>query len=160
MAELETIYRSEERWVEVIGVKMQRAEALQDQEERVRELLEVTELWKKEVNDYDQATPAFEQILAIEPAHQEAFEALERLHTAAGRWETLVELYLNRLETREVVQEKNELLRRIARVFEERLDDKNRPSTRSSTPSVRTSPTTRPRATWSGWRKPPVAGAS
>jgi len=32
--------------------------------------------------------------------------------------ETLVELYLNRLETRESVQEKNELLRRIARVFE------------------------------------------
>ncbi|HEY2732361.1 MAG TPA: tetratricopeptide repeat protein, partial [Polyangiales bacterium] len=125
MAELEAIYRSEERWVEVIGVKMQRAEALQEPEERVRELLEVTELWKKEVNDYDQATPAFEKILAIDPAHQEAFEALERLHTAAGRWETLVELYLNRLETRESVQEKNELLRRIARVFEERLDDKN-----------------------------------
>jgi len=37
----------------------------------------------------------------------------------------LVELYLSRLETRELVQEKNELLRRIARVFEERLDDKN-----------------------------------
>jgi len=125
MAELEAIYRSEERWVDVIGVKMQRAEALQEPEERIRELLEVTELWKKEVNDYDQATPAFEKVLAIDPAHQEAFEALERLHTAGGRWETLVELYLNRLETRESVQEKNELLRRIARVFEERLDDKN-----------------------------------
>ncbi|MES1178847.1 MAG: tetratricopeptide repeat protein [Myxococcales bacterium] len=125
MSELEAIYRGEERWVEVIGVKMQRAEALQEPSERVRELLEVTELWKKEVNDYDQATPAFEQILGIDPAHQEAFEALEKLHTAAGRWETLVELYLNRLETRESVQEKNELLRRIARVFEERLDDKN-----------------------------------
>ncbi|MEO6598472.1 MAG: hypothetical protein ABIQ16_01275, partial [Polyangiaceae bacterium] len=66
MAELEVIYRSEERWVEVIGVKMQRAEALQEPSERVRELLEVTELWKKEVNDYDQATPAFEQILGID----------------------------------------------------------------------------------------------
>ena len=125
MAELEAIYRAEERWVEVIGVKMQRAEALQEPSERVRELLEVTELWKTGVNDYDQATPAFEQVLGIDPAHQEAFEALERLHSAAGRWETLVELYLNRLETRESVQEKNELLRRIARVFEERLDDKN-----------------------------------
>ena len=125
MAELEAIYRAEERWVEVIGVKMQRAEALQEPSERVRELLEVTELWKKEVNDYDQATPAYEQVLTIDPAHQEAFEALEKLHSAAGRWEALVELYLSRLETRESVQEKNELLRRIARVFEERLDDKN-----------------------------------
>jgi golgin subfamily B member 1 len=125
MAELEAIYRAEERAVDVVGVKMQRAEALEDPNEKVRELLEVTELWKKEINDYDSATPAFEKILAIDPAHQEAFEALERLHTAAGRWETLVELYLNRLETRETVAERNDLLRRIARVFEEKIGDKN-----------------------------------
>ncbi len=125
MAELEAIYRAEERWVEVIGVKMQRADALQEPSERVRELLETTEIWKKDVNEYDSATPAFEKILRIEPAHQESFEALERLHGAAGRWETLVELYLNRLETRESTQDRNEILRRIARVFEEHLDDKN-----------------------------------
>src|SRR6188768_4525995 len=104
---------------------MQRAEALSEPAEKIRELLEVGEIWKTEVNDYDQATPAFEKILSVDPTHQEAFEALERLHTAAGRWEPLVELYLNRLETRESVSEKNELLRRIARVFEEKLDDKN-----------------------------------
>jgi len=89
MAELEAIYRGEERWVEVIGVKMQRAEALEEPSERIAELLEVTELWKREVNDYDQATPAFEKVLAIDPAHQEAFEALERLHllpVAGRRW--------------------------------------------------------------------------
>ena len=80
MAELERIYRGDERWVEVIGVKMQRAEALQEPAEKVRELLEVTELWKREVNDYDQATPAFEKVLQIEPTHQDAFEAFERLH--------------------------------------------------------------------------------
>jgi tetratricopeptide (TPR) repeat protein len=125
MTELERIYRGDERWVEVIGVKMQRAEALQEPEGKVRELLEVTELWKREVNDYDQATPAFEKVLQIEPTHQDAFEALERLHTAAARWEPLIELYLNRLETREDVQERSDLLRRIARVFEEQLDDPN-----------------------------------
>jgi tetratricopeptide (TPR) repeat protein len=125
MAELERSYRAEERWVDVIGVKMQRAEALEDPAEKIRELLEVTELWKKEVNDYDQATAAFERILSIDPTHQDAFEKLERLHTAAARWEPLIELYLNRLETREDVAEKSDLLRRIARVFEEQLDDKN-----------------------------------
>src|SRR6478752_1467489 len=125
MAELEAIYRAEERAVDVVGVKMQRAEALQEPSEKIRELLEVTEIWKKEINEYDSATPAFEKILAIEPTRQEAFDALERLHTAAGRWETLVELYLNRLETRETVAERNDLLRRIARVFEEKLGDKN-----------------------------------
>ncbi|MCA9627067.1 MAG: tetratricopeptide repeat protein [Myxococcales bacterium] len=123
MAELEKIYRLDEKWPEVVDVKMQRAEALQEPEEKIRELLEVTQIWKKEVNDYDQATAAFEKILTIDPAHTEAFEALERLHTAAGRWEPLIELYLNRLETREDVDERGDLLRRIAQVCEVHLQD-------------------------------------
>jgi tetratricopeptide (TPR) repeat protein len=125
MGELERIYRSDDRFVDVIGVKMQRAEALEDPNEKIRELLEVTEIWKRDVNDYDQATPAFDKIIGIEPTHQEAFEALERLHTSAGRWENLVELYLNRLESRETVAERSDLLRRIARVFDEQMSDKN-----------------------------------
>jgi tetratricopeptide (TPR) repeat protein len=90
----------------------------------VRELLEVTEIWRSKVEDYDRATPAFEKILGIQADHDLAFEELEKLHTAAGRWEQLVELYLNRLETRDRVPERTDLLRRIAHVFEERLDDK------------------------------------
>ena len=125
MEELEKGYRSEERWAEVVDVKMRRAQALAEPAEQIRELLEVTQIWKKEVNDYDKATAAFERVLEIDPAHDEAFDALERLHTAGERWEQLVELYLNRLETRETTEDKNDLLRRIARVFEEKLEDKN-----------------------------------
>ena len=125
MAELERIYRAEERWPEVVEVKMRRADALAEPAEKIRELLEVTEIWKKEVNDYDKATQAFEKILSVESTHQEAFDALERLHVAAARWEPLIELYLGRLDSRETTEEKSDLLRRIAKVFEERLEDKN-----------------------------------
>lgn len=125
MNELERIYRAEERWVDVVSVKMQRAAALPVADEQIRELLEVTDLWKKEIGEYDKATEAYETILRIEATHTEAFDALERLHQAAARWEALIELYLNRLETRDEVVEKSDLLRRIARVFDEKLDDKN-----------------------------------
>ncbi|HWP10151.1 MAG TPA: tetratricopeptide repeat protein [Polyangiaceae bacterium] len=125
MSELEKIYRTDARWPEVVGVKMQRAEALSEPAEKIRELLEVGEIWKNEVSDYDQATPAFEKILAVDPAHQEAFDALERLHTAAGRWEPLIELYLARLDSRETPAERSDILRRIGHVFEDKLDDKN-----------------------------------
>ena len=123
--ELEKIYRSEERWTDVIAVKRQRAEALEEPDEKIRELLEVATLWKKEVNEYDRATPDFEKILEIDPAHDEAFEALEKLHKTAERWEALIELYLNRLETREEVSDRSDLLRRIAKVFEDKLEDPN-----------------------------------
>ena len=125
MNELERIYRAEERWVDVIGVKMQRSEALSVDDEKIRELLEVTDLWRKEVGEYDRATVAYESILQIEATHTEAFESLERLHAAAERSEALIELYLNRLETREEISEKSDLLRRIARVFDEKLGDQN-----------------------------------
>ncbi len=125
MAELEKIYRMDQRWPDVVNVKMQRADALAEPAEKIRELLEVGEIWKTEVHDDDQATPAFEKILSVDPGHTDAFEALERLHNAAERWEPLIELYLGRLDSRETVEEKSDLLRRIAHVFEEKLSDKN-----------------------------------
>ncbi len=122
---LEAIYRADERWTDVIDVKMRRAEALPEASERIRELLEVTELWERNVGDRDSGTLAFEKVLGIEPTHDRAFLALEELHTAAQRWEPLIELYLARLDTREQLEDQTELLRKIAKVFEEHVDDKN-----------------------------------
>lgn len=125
MDELEKSYRAEERWPDVVGVKMQRAEALQDPAEKIRELLEVTEIWKKQVSDYNQATPAFERVLTVDPRHELAFNELEKLHSQANRWEPLIEMYLNRLEVTDEVTDKSDLLRRIAKVFEQHLEDAN-----------------------------------
>jgi tetratricopeptide (TPR) repeat protein len=124
MAALEGLLRAEERWTEVIDVKMQRAEAYEEPAEKIREYLEVTALWEQQVGEKDRATPAFEKILAIDPTHDVAFLQLEELHGAAGRAEPLIELYLARLETREDTLEKTTILRKVARVFEDSLDDK------------------------------------
>ena len=72
----------------------------------------------------DGATAAYQKMLEIDASSDEAFDALEKLHAAAGRWEPLVELLLGRLESRELASQRAELLRKIARVFEEHLDDK------------------------------------
>lgn len=120
---LEGIYRAESQWTDIIDVKMQRASALVEPEEKVRELLEVTDLWKQEVREYDKAVTAYARVLAVEPTHQRAFVELEKLHSHAERYEQLIELYLNRLEHAEEVPARSDLLRRIARVFEEKLGD-------------------------------------
>ena len=122
---LEVIYRADERIEDVVGVKMQRAAALVAPEEQVRELLEVTELWRSPLGEYAKSTEAYQKILDVDPVHERAFKELEKLHTNAERWESLVELYLNRLEHYEEVAPRSELLRRIARVFEEKLEDSN-----------------------------------
>lgn len=122
---LEALYRSEEQWSEIVDVKMQRAAALPNAEDQVREYLEVTDLWKSQLRDYDKAVDAYDRILALDPLHERAFSSLERLHTAAERWEPLIELYLNRLDHYEEIPARSDLLRRIARICDEKLDDQN-----------------------------------
>jgi tetratricopeptide (TPR) repeat protein len=92
---------------------------------KIAEYRSVAALWEEQVPEQkDSATAAWQKILAVDETNDEAFSQLEKLHTAAGRWEPLVELYLARLDTATEVSDRTELLRRIARVFEEHLDDK------------------------------------
>lgn len=125
MAALENLLRAEERWEEVIEVKMGRAAAYEEPAEKIREYLEVAALWENQVGEKDRATTAYEKILEIDATHDKAFFSLEELHSAAGRAEPLIELYLNRHETREDDKDKIVLLRKIAKVYEEQLDDKH-----------------------------------
>ena len=125
MNALEAIYRGQEQWTDVIDVKMQRAAALEDGAQKIEEYRQVAELWRETVQEPDKATPAWQKILEVDNTHDEAFKELEKLHTSAGRWEPVIELYLARLDTREDTADRTDLLRRIARVFEEKLDDKN-----------------------------------
>jgi len=125
MNALEAIYRGQEQWTDVIDVKMQRAAALEDAAQKIEEYRQVAELWRETVNEPDKATPAWQKVLEADNTHDEAFKELEKLHTTAGRWEPVIELYLARLDTREETGDRTDLLRRIARVFEEKLDDKN-----------------------------------
>jgi len=122
---LEAIYRAQEQPVDVIDVKMRRADALEDTAARIEELRGVASLWRDTVEDPDKATLAWQKILELEAGHDEAFFELEKLHTAAGRWEALIELYLARRETREDIPERSDLLRRVAKVCEEKVEDKS-----------------------------------
>jgi tetratricopeptide (TPR) repeat protein len=124
MAALENLLRAEERWVEVIEVKMGRALAYETPADKIREYLEVADIWEHQVGEKDKGTVAYDKVLEIEPTHDRAFLALEDLHSTAHRGEPLIELYLARLDTREDTDEKTTILRKVARAFEEELDDK------------------------------------
>jgi tetratricopeptide (TPR) repeat protein len=123
MAALEAIYRRDEQWTDVIGVKMQRAAAFGEPAEQVRELFEVLDLWHDRVGEPDGGTAAAQKILELEPNNERAFKELEALHSAAGRWAELAELYVHWLDQVEEVRDRNEVFRKIARVLDERLDD-------------------------------------
>ncbi len=120
---LELIHREHEAWVDAIAVMEQRARALSDPQDKIRQLLAVTEMWADQVGDKDGATGAFGRILEIDPMHEYAFSELRTLHQEAGRWDELIDLYINRIEVSENRDERIKLLRRAAEVYDEHMGD-------------------------------------
>jgi len=123
MAQLEVLLRAEDAWRDVAELRLLRARAYTEPAAQLREYLEVAQVWEHRVGDPDGATQALEAVLQLDPAHDEAFAQLEKLHKSAARWDSLVELYVARVETREDVHERTALLRKVARVFEDHLHD-------------------------------------
>ncbi|MBM4359075.1 MAG: tetratricopeptide repeat protein, partial [Deltaproteobacteria bacterium] len=123
MAQLESLLRLEQAWQDVAELKLLRARAHASPTEQLREYLEVASVWSDKVGDPDGATRAYEAVLQLDPAHDEAFGQLERLHRAAERWEALVELLVARVETRDDVHEQTALLRKVAKIFQEQIGD-------------------------------------
>jgi len=119
---VELIHREEGDWEAAIGVMEQRAQALAEPQDKIRQLLAVTELWETEVGHKDGAASAFAQILEVDPMHEYAFSELQTLHKEAERWDELIDLYVTRIEATEERAERIELLRAAARVYEEKLD--------------------------------------
>jgi tetratricopeptide (TPR) repeat protein len=120
---LELIHREEGSWEDVVGVMEQRAQALVDPHEKVRQLIAVTEVWEAELENKDGAAGAFGRILEIDPMHEYAFSELQSLHKEAERWDELIDLYVTRIEATGDRDERIELLRAAARVYEEQLDN-------------------------------------
>ena len=120
---LELIHREEGDWEEAIGVMEQRAQALAEPQDRVRQLLAVSELWEAQVGDKDRAAGAFGRILEADAMHEYAFSELQALHKEAERWDELIDLYVTRIEATDERDERIELLRAAARVYEEKLED-------------------------------------
>ncbi|MGB5268369.1 MAG: tetratricopeptide repeat protein [Polyangiales bacterium] len=120
---LELIHREEGAWEDVVAVMEQRAQALVDPHDKVRQLISVTEVWEAELENKDGGAGAFGRILEIDPMHEYAFAELQSLHKAAERWDELIDLYVTRIEATEDRDERIELLRAAARVYEEKLDN-------------------------------------
>ncbi|MCB9662249.1 MAG: tetratricopeptide repeat protein [Sandaracinaceae bacterium] len=121
LAALEVIYRNEGMWEDAIGVMEQRVNALPDDNDKIAQLLAIANTWAGEYGDADRGTSAFQRITELSPMHNVAFARLEALHTEAGRWEDLIEVYVQRVENTGSAEEQVALLCKVAHVNEDKL---------------------------------------
>ena len=112
---LKDILTAAERWSELEGLYDRAVSASEDPARQVEMLAEVALVCEEIIEDPVKATRHYERILAIDPYHETAVRALDRLYTRAGKDSELAALLDRRLETA-VGEDSLDLKLRLARL--------------------------------------------
>lgn len=119
---LTTIYRRAQQWPELAGVLLKRADAA-GSTPRSRDLrTEAAELFENRLNDNGRAQKLYEAVLAEDPGHVKAGDALARIAEKNGDFAKLASLYEERMHARRG-EERTDALVKLAEVYEDNLDD-------------------------------------
>ena len=119
---LSVIYRRAQQWPELAAILLIRADASASSP-RARDLRsEVAELLEMKLNDAARAKELYAKVLADDPGHVRAGDALARIAERQGDFQTLVKLLEKRVEARRG-REKAEALAKVAEVYEDHLND-------------------------------------
>ncbi len=121
---LEAIHVANEDWLSCVEVKQRRVSALSEPRDKIVVLLDIASMWGEKLEDPARAVEPLNQILEVDPLHPFAFDRLEQLFRENNRYEDLVALYLTRVEATADSNQRVQLLRNVARVYEKDLDDK------------------------------------
>jgi tetratricopeptide (TPR) repeat protein len=116
------IYRKAQQWPELAAILLKRADVA-GESPRSRELrTEAAELIDSKLGDEKRAEDLYGAVLAEDPGHVRAGDALARVAEKRADYRTLVKLLERRVETKRGA-EKADALAKVAEVYEDHLDD-------------------------------------
>ncbi|MCK9462146.1 MAG: tetratricopeptide repeat protein [Proteobacteria bacterium] len=87
---LERLFSKASQWQDLLDVLEIQLEYATSERIRIELLTRVASMLEEEFLSPDKAIPKYEQILEIDPAHESALGALERLYRSARRWQDLI----------------------------------------------------------------------
>lgn len=116
------IYRRAQQWPELVNVLMARADVARSAP-KARDLrAEAAEILETRLNDMARARDLFMTVLADDPGHARACDAVARIAERSGDFITLAQVLERRAEARRGA-EKAEALVKVAEVYEDHLND-------------------------------------
>ncbi len=95
---LETIYRAQFKWNELVEVLLERSEVRTDVEEQIAILNQVAKIYESELGEQEAAFYVLQAAFKRDYGHNETARELERLATATNRWQELLDEYTNRVK--------------------------------------------------------------
>ena len=136
---LEPIYRSAARWGDLAMVLEARLDATLVPEEQVESLRELASLYEERLQDPGRAYAAWRRLFVLSSGVSDVWDELSRLADVIGVWDDVVGLYAAALrfepgmaDGAESVaplddpHDEHEMTARLARAYEEKLDDADR----------------------------------
>ncbi|RVU48448.1 tetratricopeptide repeat protein [Lujinxingia sediminis] len=120
---LERLYRKDERTADLVDILRKRALLVDLDEDRVNLLTEAASLLDAALHQPVDAIELYREILAMEPDHSDAVDALERLLRDQQAWHDLDALLAEQAEQTLQPQRRRAFLRRLASLRFEQLDD-------------------------------------
>ncbi|HTP28973.1 MAG TPA: tetratricopeptide repeat protein [Anaeromyxobacteraceae bacterium] len=124
MKVLETLYRREGQWENLIAVLQHHAGLTQDRRELVSLEVQTGEVWWKELSRMDRAETIFSRALEIDPEARPAASALGRLYELSGNWNLAIEMLQREAKIASAGEDVVEIQARIGRIQEEMLQDR------------------------------------
>lgn len=118
------IYRKAQQWQELGLVLTRRADAAKTPAQARDLRSEAAEILEQYLNDTQNARLLYEQVLADDPGHPKASDAVARIYERSGDFSSLVKHLAHRSEAQRG-DEKLRSLSRIAEVYETQLKDDN-----------------------------------
>jgi len=117
-----SIYRRAQQWPELAALLLQLADVSVSPPKGRDRKTEAAELFETKLNDVTRARDLYAAVLAEDPGHPKAGDALARIAERTGDFDTLVKLLEQRAEARRGA-EKVEALARVAEIYEDHLND-------------------------------------
>ncbi len=120
---LVAIYTEERRWAELVEILLEQSESLSDAEPQIQLLLRVAGIYERELDDQDSAFYVVQAAFNRDYAHGRAGTELERLATATGHWQDVLDEYSTRVAEleREDRRAAADLWAKMARWYSEHL---------------------------------------
>ena len=137
---LESLYRDQGRWPDVVDLYERRLGFATSIEEAVALRVQLGEIHEKHLHDVETAIDNYSAALSGDPRNQQALTAVERflvdpdlrpmaaevlepIYVAQQRWQELIRVYEAKLENANDPRERLRLTRFVARLYEEQLED-------------------------------------
>lgn len=122
-AALEKVVAPANAWDKAVEVFTKALEGLEEAEAKKAVLFRVARIQESELSDHEAAEGTYREILELDEADDIALIALEELKRHSGDTEGLAELLLDKAQREEDGSERASILREIAQLYEEDLDD-------------------------------------